>query len=230
MATYNIFCLVQTPDDDVDELQPIELKIASTETVSALAYLVKTMEPATLGELNLSALKLYQVDALDNATAISRCQPANKLSSIKKLNKIYTSDPPDDMIHIVVKVPRKSVDPRVHVDSTKTAHDAYPLPAANNSPNPDHMSTDAASNEGGFVQIPPSDVVDPNVLFSAMGRGDFGGLDGVTQNSIRQVSWGSQQIAELLNDLTRRRINQLSDEDVRTYSVAIWNTVPILFV
>src|SRR5258708_32274976 len=113
MATYNIFCLVQTPDDDVDELQPIELKIASTETVSALAYLVKTMEPATLGELNLSALKLYQVDAFDNMSAITGCQPANKLSLRNKLDKIYTSDRPDDMSHIDVKVPSQRLAPRV---------------------------------------------------------------------------------------------------------------------
>ena len=117
MATYSIFCLVHLPDANanagINELQAIELKIASTETVSDLARLVKIDEPATLSALNLSALKLYKVDAPDNATAISRCQPANKLSFRTKLNKIYTSDPPDGMTHIVVKVPRKSVDPRV---------------------------------------------------------------------------------------------------------------------
>ena len=117
MATYSISCLVYPPDTnadaDIDELQAIELKIASTETVSDLARLVKTDEPATLSALNLSALKLYQVDASDNVTAISRCQPANKLSLRTKLNTLYASDPQDDMIHIVVKVPRKSVDPRV---------------------------------------------------------------------------------------------------------------------
>ena len=117
MATYSIFCLVHLPDTnanaDINALQAIELKIGSTETVSDLARLVKIDEPATLSALNLSALnlsalKLYKVDAPDNATAISRCQPANKLSFKTKLNKIYTSDPPDGMTHIVVKVPRKS--------------------------------------------------------------------------------------------------------------------------
>ena len=108
MATYSIFCLVHLPDTnadaDINALQAIELKIASTETVSGLARLVKTEEPATLSALNLSALKLYGVDASDNATAISKCQPANKLSFKTKLNEIYTSDPPDGMTHIVVKV------------------------------------------------------------------------------------------------------------------------------
>ena len=117
MATYSIFCLVHPPntnaDADINELQAIGIKIASTETVGDLARLVKTDEPATLSALNLIALNLYQVDASDNATAISRCQPANKLAFKTKLNKIYTSGPPDGMTHIVVKVPGKSVDPRV---------------------------------------------------------------------------------------------------------------------
>ena len=118
MATYNI--LVHLPGVDVNKLRPISLNIASTDTVGMLADLVKTMEPTTLSALNLSALELYKVNAFDNKTAIEECQPTNMLVSRQQLDEVLPSPPPKGTIHIVVKVPRKSVGPRVHDDSSKT--------------------------------------------------------------------------------------------------------------
>jgi hypothetical protein len=103
--------------------QPFALSIQSTQSVAQVAALVREREPAIAGRFGASQLRLYQVDVPDVDKAIEKMEQMNldqdKLNSLKKLNKVYTSCPADNIIHFVVLLPSRgeSVKPihRLHL-------------------------------------------------------------------------------------------------------------------
>jgi hypothetical protein len=123
---YKLCCLV-LPDGK----QPITIRIESTATVSELADQVKNKENQTAGHFSLSELMLYRVD-VSGDTEKKRVQDVkdkirtmnledDKLDSSDELNAIYNSDPPKQMIHIVVLLPSTG-------ESVKTVHRLRCLP------------------------------------------------------------------------------------------------------
>jgi hypothetical protein len=112
MAEYKLSCLVYPGGQ-----RPIKVQIQSTATISQVAKQVRDEENETAGQFSLSRLRLYRVDA-PGETKKQRVQEAhNKMSTMDleddeleldpgdKLSRIYSSNPPKDVIHIVVLLP-----------------------------------------------------------------------------------------------------------------------------
>jgi hypothetical protein len=74
-----------------------------------MAAQVRHQEAGIAGRFDASQLRLYQVDVPAVDKAIEKMKQLNLdqdvLTSLKKLNKVYASCPPDDIIHFVVLLP-----------------------------------------------------------------------------------------------------------------------------
>ncbi|KAF9527619.1 hypothetical protein CPB83DRAFT_855728 [Crepidotus variabilis] len=106
MDTYTIFCAIQ------HEWTPFPVDIKNDSTVGHLKDAIKAKNTARFGSIDAHTLTLYRVDvdvggstAKERQAALAQMILTESLDPLKKLYKLYSSQPPDDTIHILVQPP-----------------------------------------------------------------------------------------------------------------------------
>src|SRR5258705_41801 len=105
-GTLDLNCLVL--DDDASHIFPIE--IAERKTVGALKDVIKVKKRPAFDHVPADTLILWKVSIPVNRNLTENLSKLdfideNSLLPVKKLSKIFSDQPEDEHLHIVVRVP-----------------------------------------------------------------------------------------------------------------------------
>ena len=88
---------------------PFSVRISSSLTVDELKEMIKEKKPNDLKEIDADKLSLFKVSIPDEDDLAQKLEDAVKASkplrSTKKLSKLFSDEPPEETVHIAVKLP-----------------------------------------------------------------------------------------------------------------------------
>ncbi|THU77854.1 hypothetical protein K435DRAFT_604164, partial [Dendrothele bispora CBS 962.96] len=98
-----IFCCIAGSD------RPFSVEMSSSRTIDDLKEAIKERRPNDLQSIDSAHLDLFEVSLPDEGDLVTKVKDEVKfekpLKSTRKLSKIFPDEPPEETIHIVVKLP-----------------------------------------------------------------------------------------------------------------------------
>ncbi|KAG1764488.1 hypothetical protein EV702DRAFT_982040 [Suillus placidus] len=114
---YELNCIVLGDDPR----HVFEIKIAPTDSVSALQKVIKDAKKPEFDHVAADILKLWKVDlpvddALKNTLESLELNELESPSSVKKLQKVFSEIPEDEHLHIVIQGPLSASSEPLHLN------------------------------------------------------------------------------------------------------------------
>ncbi|KAG0367480.1 hypothetical protein BC939DRAFT_504160 [Gamsiella multidivaricata] len=108
MPDLTLFCLT----DGEPTSNAFSVKIPSTETVYSLKKLIKAEKTVTFADVDADKLTLWRVSVpvvaanIHNVVFLNEIDSKTELVPTTRLSKVFTEEPPEEVIHIIVQRPR----------------------------------------------------------------------------------------------------------------------------
>ena len=103
MSPLTLFCLVYGDPD----AEPFPVKIDREETIGVLKDIIKEKRKPVFDYLPADHLRLWKVKIRITDEEMPELNNKSKLGPTMKIDRLFPAEPPEDHIHIVIKVPCK---------------------------------------------------------------------------------------------------------------------------